>query len=728
MASLSFGQGFTASLYNLTEVLTDQCTGGNPLPDGTIVQIIQDFAPFGPSENDTLPVTGNLDGEVNFNSFPINGNTVLTTPGTFSIGAAPFMGWASNGFVPSPSTFYLVVCGEGITYYSSTFFVSQDYNELYFGGDDIPWTCADSTYSDQLPPPPPYGLSVSSDLCTGIELTWDYDWEYTGGDICGWVIYRGTSTATSPIDTVWFTQMPDPPYTYLDDEAEVGPGTYHMGVVRCFDDDTLGSGRSYFRTGNRLPGPPVPTITYVSQLDTCNIVRVTMQVLTIAGLDEVRLYREAGDEDVLIGSRTDMMAGGLFNIYDTDPIPGQQQYYAVGYSDLCGEGFPSEAENGGALLAPQGTVEITEVDETCDAVCLDWTYSGTDEVTYFVIIRNTQRHDSVDGTTFTYCDQTAVAGAQIGYRVIAKNDCGDAAEASTPVIGVRLGVPDAPTEVEATTDDCECVEITWTDPEDDNLASLGVYRNTTLIATVDPDVETYEDCDVEFNTDYSYTVSATNTCGEGDQSAGVTGSLGNPDGGTASLAIVSQGPPNWDYSLTWTSGCVSKLTIRSLCDGTTASWEGTADWQAQVYDDGDSVVFWTETEPLGEGVLTGFRLTNSTGCQGEGTWTAGTDGGTIEGPLPINGGLELPMEYSLAVYPNPFNPSTNLEFALPKAGHVNVNVYDVSGRLVREVVSEAFNAGYHSVNFNGTGLPSGLYFARVSADNFVATKKLMLLK
>lgn len=89
----------------------------------------------------------------------------------------------------------------------------------------------------------------------------------------------------------------------------------------------------------------------------------------------------------------------------------------------------------------------------------------------------------------------------------------------------------------------------------------------------------------------------------------------------------------------------------------------------------------------------------------------------------------LPTEYALNQnYPNPFNPTTTIEFALPKSGEVNLVVYDILGRVVKELVSGVFEAGNHKVNFNATNLASGIYFYKLKAGDFVSVKKLTLLK
>jgi hypothetical protein len=79
-------------------------------------------------------------------------------------------------------------------------------------------------------------------------------------------------------------------------------------------------------------------------------------------------------------------------------------------------------------------------------------------------------------------------------------------------------------------------------------------------------------------------------------------------------------------------------------------------------------------------------------------------------------------------YPNPFNPSTVIKYQLPEAGLVTLNVYDVLGNEIVTLVNEKKSAGTHSVEFNGSGLPSGIYFYELVDRNFVETKKMILMK
>ena len=91
--------------------------------------------------------------------------------------------------------------------------------------------------------------------------------------------------------------------------------------------------------------------------------------------------------------------------------------------------------------------------------------------------------------------------------------------------------------------------------------------------------------------------------------------------------------------------------------------------------------------------------------------------------------VPLPMEYDLSQnYPNPFNPSTVISYQLPVNTFVMLKVYDALGREVKTLVNEDEPAGYNNIVFDGSSLPSGLYFYRLTAGKYTSVKKLMLVK
>ncbi|MBK6876093.1 MAG: T9SS type A sorting domain-containing protein [Ignavibacteria bacterium] len=91
--------------------------------------------------------------------------------------------------------------------------------------------------------------------------------------------------------------------------------------------------------------------------------------------------------------------------------------------------------------------------------------------------------------------------------------------------------------------------------------------------------------------------------------------------------------------------------------------------------------------------------------------------------------VEVVDSYGLSQnYPNPFNPATTIKFQIPVEGNVSVKVYDISGKLVTELVNEFMQTGKHSVQFNGSNLSSGAYYYRIDANGFTDIKKMLLIK
>lgn len=91
--------------------------------------------------------------------------------------------------------------------------------------------------------------------------------------------------------------------------------------------------------------------------------------------------------------------------------------------------------------------------------------------------------------------------------------------------------------------------------------------------------------------------------------------------------------------------------------------------------------------------------------------------------------VTVPKKIALyANYPNPFNPTTEIRFALPEAGHVSLIVYDVMGREVARLVDEQMEAGYRNVTWNAVDVPSGVYLYRLTAGLFTMTKRMILQK
>jgi hypothetical protein len=88
-----------------------------------------------------------------------------------------------------------------------------------------------------------------------------------------------------------------------------------------------------------------------------------------------------------------------------------------------------------------------------------------------------------------------------------------------------------------------------------------------------------------------------------------------------------------------------------------------------------------------------------------------------------------PVNFKLSQnYPNPFNPATTINFDIPVNGDVTLQVFDLSGREIDVLVNEFRTEGTYSVNFNGESYSSGVYFYRLTVNNFTDTKKMILVK
>ena len=95
----------------------------------------------------------------------------------------------------------------------------------------------------------------------------------------------------------------------------------------------------------------------------------------------------------------------------------------------------------------------------------------------------------------------------------------------------------------------------------------------------------------------------------------------------------------------------------------------------------------------------------------------------------------VPSGYTLGQnYPNPFNPSTNIPFELSESGYIILKVYDITGRTIKELVNGRWGKASYVVDFNGTNLPSGIYFYRIEITGdytkalYTETKKMLLIK
>jgi len=101
----------------------------------------------------------------------------------------------------------------------------------------------------------------------------------------------------------------------------------------------------------------------------------------------------------------------------------------------------------------------------------------------------------------------------------------------------------------------------------------------------------------------------------------------------------------------------------------------------------------------------------------------------VDNPTSIQNDIISPQDFVLYQnYPNPFNPTTNIGFRVADIGLVSLIIYDALGNEVINLIQKELPAGEYKIEFNASGLTSGIYYYRLTANNFIQTRKMILLK
>jgi len=114
-------------------------------------------------------------------------------------------------------------------------------------------------------------------------------------------------------------------------------------------------------------------------------------------------------------------------------------------------------------------------------------------------------------------------------------------------------------------------------------------------------------------------------------------------------------------------------------------------------------------------------------------WAVGDSGIILRYDHPTNVDNSSPDGYQSTIqilepYPNPFNPTTKINFEVPNVSFVSLKIYDILGREIKELVNEFKPEGKYEIIFDGSGLPSGVYFCQLRSGDFIIARKMVLLK
>ena len=126
--------------------------------------------------------------------------------------------------------------------------------------------------------------------------------------------------------------------------------------------------------------------------------------------------------------------------------------------------------------------------------------------------------------------------------------------------------------------------------------------------------------------------------------------------------------------------------------------------------------------------VVGYQVGETPSCEcEEADLVFGRPGATVpeENVTDVNTNIK---SYSISNYPNPFNPTTKINFSIPADSYVKVVVYNSVGQIVNTIVNEFKTTGAYSVDFNGSALSSGIYYYTLETNNFKETKKMLLVK
>ena len=370
-----------------------------------------------------------------------------------------------------------------------------------------------------------------------------------------------------------------------------------------------------------------------------------------------------------------------------------------------------------APVAPS-LLNSTPVNNT--QIDLSWTDNSNNE-DGFKIERKTTASGTYSeiaqvGPNITNYNSTGLSGGtEYCYRVRSYNSAGNSVYSNESCNNTFPDIPNIPINLVASINQSPLsVELVWTD-NSTNEDGFIIEKETltevfVVIDTVPANSSIYQDLDVTYQT-YNYRMKAFNVTGASGYSAVAQVSV--PVELTSFTANVVSNKVN----LFWKT---ATETNNSGFNVERKSTEG-SEWNTLSFVKG----FGTTTEPQSysfndENVAAGKYLYRLKQIDFNGMYEY-----TSEIEVLVN----TPNNFSLNQnYPNPFNPSTSIEFQLPTESFVTLKVYNILGVEIATLVNEQKPAGVHKINFDASGLTSGLYIYKISTGNFDQTRKMMLLK
>jgi flagellar assembly factor FliW len=314
-----------------------------------------------------------------------------------------------------------------------------------------------------------------------------------------------------------------------------------------------------------------------------------------------------------------------------------------------------------------------------------------------------------------YSNTGLTGGTEYCYRVRSYNTAGNSTYTNESCNNTFPDLPNVPINLVASIIQSPLsVELVWTDNSTTEEGFIIEKETLTdayvVLDTVSANTTTYQDLDVTIQT-YNYRMKAFNITGASEYSAVAQVSV------PVELTSFTANVVASNVNLIWRTATETNNSGFSVERKNIESSE----WNTLLFVKG----FGTTTEQhsysfIDENISAGkyfYRLKQI------------DFNGMYEYSSEIEVVVNAPDNFSLNQnYPNPFNPSTSIEFQLPKESFVTLKIYNILGVEIATLVNEQKPAGVHKINFDASGLTSGLYIYKISTGNFEQTRKMLLLK
>ena len=373
----------------------------------------------------------------------------------------------------------------------------------------------------------------------------------------------------------------------------------------------------------------------------------------------------------------------------------------------------------GIVTLDGGTGTVTDVTVTCDGVITSPAANGAfsfilDPGTYSVTASLDGYDDATLNNLVVTAGQTTSADLTLTWLGGNTNPPQNLTASVVEYNSVNLAW-DAPAAEPSASAFSASIQKTAKDAAENTRALTGykLYRDGSMIQEItNPGTLSYQDAALDAG-DYSYYVIAVYDDGESDPSntESVTITLPAP----VNFNAVSQGPASSSVLCSWSAPAATR-NITGY----------------KIYRDGVEIGTASGLSYEDTNVASGQYTYHATTIFSGGFESVASNSVTVQhtdAPSPL-----VPSETALnGNYPNPFNPTTRIQFSLAQAANVRIDIFNIKGEVVKTLVNGNLDAAYHSITWNGEDnsgctVGSGIYFYKMRAGKFTSTRKMILMK